>query len=207
MAFLNPTGQLQQLAQAAPDQSPQGNPFAWDTLMIGAQAFPGLALVHAKRRYRLDAKKQAGVDGGTLTAFGHEPGDVDIVVRVWTRSHFLTLPTALLWLLPKPNKGLPTAVDVSHPALAMLSIRHLFFTDVSAPEPTGTKQMFELKLKATEYLPAKPATKTVTIQGSLRITQVPVAAGTLPGQPTAPANYAQGKGVTDPASTPGDLAP
>jgi hypothetical protein len=189
--------------KSATGTAPQSLPISWDTLQVAGVQFPGVAQVDADRAYRCDKKAGAGVDGATLTGFGHEPGEVKVKVRVWTNDHFARLPAVLALLMPLPKKGLPSPVDVYHPALKLLGIHSLYFTKIGAPRATGTKQVYEIDLAATEFLQTRSSQNAVnTVKSS--VTGVAVAPGTLPGQtPGTTPNF----GVPDPSTDAKQLGP
>lgn len=155
-------------------------PFTWDVLQLAGQELPGLAKVKASRKYKLDRKDQAGADGGDLTGLGHMPAEVEITLRLWTTSQFNELQSLLPKLMTRPGKGIPSPVDASHPALALLGIKSLYITELSAPMETSTKHVFELTLQATEFLPVKKQNVTLTPTMSAAEADVPVEPGLLP---------------------------
>lgn len=155
-------------------------PFTWDTLIVAGKEIPGLARVRAAREYKVDKKNGAGADGATLTGLGHLPVEATITLKLWQPAQAQELQQLLPLILPKPKKGRPVPVDVSHPALAFLGVRALYFTRVGAPEPTSEKGVYEVELKGTEFLPVQNGqnvTFTAKASQSTSLTTVPVAQG------------------------------
>ena len=155
-------------------------PFTWDVLGLAGDEVPGLAKVKATRKYKLDKKDQAGADGGDLTGLGHMPAEVEITLRIWNTDQFNDLQALLPKIMVKPGKGVPSPVDASHPALTLLGIKSLYITEISAPMETSTKQVYELTLQATEFLPVKKKNVTLTPTMSATTADVPVEPGLIP---------------------------
>jgi hypothetical protein len=75
---------------------------------------------------------------------------------------------------------MPSPIDASHPALALLGIKSLYVTEISAPMETSTNQVYELTLQATEFLPVKKKNVTLTPTMSATTADVPVEPGLIP---------------------------
>jgi hypothetical protein len=189
---------------------PLSAPQVWDVMTVGGVPLPGLAKVKAKRKYKTDVKNAAGADGATLTGLGHEPTEASITLRIWTEAHWEQLKTVAPLLMPPPKKGLPSPVDVSHPTLAFLKVRSLYFTEIGAPEESS-RGVWEVELVATEYLP---------IKGGANVTKTPLGANAKIGNvevhekfvdptllPDGTYSDGTGQGVIAPKDDPGVTGP
>jgi hypothetical protein len=135
---------------------------AWDTLVVAGVPLPGAARISSGgRQYETDKKKVVGADGQTLTGLGHVPAQLDIALTIWTGRQFQAMSALIPTLLPLPGKGTPQPLAVYHPSLVELGIRSLYFTFIGVLIHMG-KGKFERHLRATEFLPTKPANVTAT---------------------------------------------
>jgi len=190
-----------------------GNPVAWDTLKVAGEIMPGVARVDPEREYEVDRKRTAGADGATLTGFGHMPAKVKINLRLWSDEQFQRFKNILPTIFPKPKKGRPVPVDVSHPALSVLGIRSLYFTKISAPRPSSTPGVFEVPLEAVEFLPVSTANITLTPNQSaasgdaLAGINYAGASGKLPLPPINPLDTLLSNGLLPPSEDSSDTGP
>jgi hypothetical protein len=182
-------------------------PLTWDVFFVGTSRLPGLVKVKGARKYKLDRKDTAGADGQTLTGLGHLPFEATITIRLWEDQHWEDLKAVIPVLMPPPIKGRPVPVDVAHPTLDLHSVKSLYFTEISVPEETGTKGVYEVILQATEFLPVKGGNVTLTPSASARIDQVKIEEGLLPDSTPTPPDPNSVNGAQLPSTNPDDSAP
>jgi hypothetical protein len=166
----------------------------WDTVILGGLWLPGLGKVLVKTRKRFDVKKKKGSDGAGLTFTGYDPSDVNITLRVWTPIHLDTLQSLMPMLKAKSTTAAGAqataaelALDISHPALALIAIHSVVVVGVSGlvdVEPKGVKQM---EIACLEYVPPAKGDNSATTKKSQNFTNstainVPAAAKELPSK-------------------------
>lgn len=163
----------------------------WDTVVIGGMKLPGLCEVRGLAQLELDKKKPKGSNGVTLTVTGYEPGPFEITCTVWTSEQWDWLQDWInkFWALPRKsrpttvekkvrtgsnpdgspkiskvsskNKASQVALQIEHPALAVLGISSCVVQAVSIPEPGSFEGSKVVKIKVVEHvLPNGTVTKT-----------------------------------------------
>lgn len=125
-------------------------PDAWDAIVIAGSAMPGLALVSGEGIGRdIDMKKSPGRDGARLRDRGYQNAKFTVELRVWTADQFESLQRRLEDLQPKRRGGTRNALDVAHPALAMLGVTSMYVQGIGMPVIKGG--ILSVTLKAVEW--------------------------------------------------------
>jgi hypothetical protein len=149
---------------------PFTNPSAWDTIKLGGQPNPGLAIVgQFKRVYPWDKKQGKGVVGtvSTLTGIPAIRG-VKIVFQLWTRQHFIDWANFVQLFQYDPDAAAAiAAIDIEHPSLVMNGPKAVLCESITNPVHKGNG-LYEIEVELSEYLPvvAKAAVKTVDLSGT-----------------------------------------
>jgi hypothetical protein len=129
------------------------SPSAWDTMIVGDDRLPGVAIVSGGRRSKVDQKSSPGSDGSTLTFLGREPADINVKLVMWDGAQLRAWAKILTRIMPPPGKIPPAPYDVYHPALAVNRIRSLYLMDVGLLKPSGQPGVWECELRFLEFLP------------------------------------------------------
>ena len=103
-------------------------------------------------------------------------GRADLLLGVFGRQRDTGLCAEILEIDARVG-DIDAALDLAH----LLGIKSLYVTEISAPMETSTKQVYELTLQATEFLPVKKK-KNVTLTPTMSATtaDVPVEPGLIP---------------------------
>lgn len=145
----------------------------WDICYLANIQLPGICLVQAKKKKRLDIKRAKGKQNATITFNGNDPADVLITCRIWTPVQLSLLQALLPVINPPPNAKTFSAVDIAHPALTLLGIGSVVVQFLDALQPTQTKGVWELKIYCIEYAGPTKKDVTKTADGSSNYNTVP----------------------------------
>ncbi len=138
------------------------NPGAWDRPVFdfgeGDQVLtlrmPGISKVKGKGIAKLDKKSAPGSSGATVTYLGAEPIEVEITTTIWDQTQLQELDRIIRMLAPRPTKGLPKPVRVSHPKLAMFGVSKLFVSEIGMLEESGSARgAMDITIHFVQYLP------------------------------------------------------
>lgn len=125
-------------------------PDAWDTIIIAGAVMPGHAIVSGDGISRdIDLKKSPGRDGARLRDRGYQNAKFSIEIQVWEADQLEELQRRLEDLQPKRRGGTRNALDVAHPALAMLGITAMYVEGIGMP--TLKDGSLSVTLKAIEW--------------------------------------------------------
>jgi hypothetical protein len=145
---------------------------AWDVCLLAGVALPGLASVKVKARKRFDVKKKKGSDGARLTFTGYDPADVTVTLRLWTPEHLNQLWHLMPRLKAKAAAkeaqaaAVDLALDINHPALALLSIHSVVIETVGGLEPADVRGSKQMEIHCLEYVPPQNVDVTRTPKGA-----------------------------------------
>jgi hypothetical protein len=161
----------------------------WDQVSFAGQILPGIALVTTKRGNRYDVKKAKGRSFATITVQGFDPAEVKVLVKLWTRQQ-LNAWASILPVLISPSKtnadGTLNALDIYHPALALMNVGAVVIRSVSALKPSPVRGIWESDIECLEYKPVKAKNDTATVKGAINITIAGVSAPSQAQPPPAP---------------------
>lgn len=134
------------------------NPDAWDRPVFGegrqALTMPGISRVKGKGVAKLDRKSAPGSSGATVTYLGADPIEVEITTIIWEKSHLQELERVLALLAPRPAKGVPAPVRVSHPKLQMFGVSKLFVSEIGLlEESSSVRGAQEITIRFVQFLP------------------------------------------------------
>jgi hypothetical protein len=110
------------------------DPEAWDLLLLGTQALPGVWDIEDGNGKRIiDVKKAPGLDGARVKDKGYEPGALVLVGQLCTAEEWELLQTVIEPMLPsKIGKG-HSPVAISHPKAIFAKISQIYITEVEFP--------------------------------------------------------------------------
>ena len=132
----------------------------WDTLILGADVWPGLPVVEAAASRSVDAQKKKGDDGANLVDQGYEPTQVKITIRMWLREQWEELQRLLPNVHPRTKGGIRTPVDIIHPATQLIGVRQIYVEKVGPL--TVDRGLMTFVLEAIEWFPAPKPNKSST---------------------------------------------
>jgi len=133
----------------------------WDRLTINGRWYAGTVSVDGQGvSQKLDVRSPPGADGARLVHKGYEPASVELTLRLWTEAHLEDFSALLPQIHPRRRIGARSAIDVFHPALALLLIQRVVVRTVGLLRPSGTPGLFECKLTCLEYAPPTPRSVT-----------------------------------------------
>jgi hypothetical protein len=144
--------------------SPIQNPGAWDVIVIGGVASPGVCYLSGfKRLHEFDKKKGKGTQGATLTFTQKPPveGTVKFLLGYQTTTgtvdHFDAWGSFVKLLKYDPTRKSVQAIDIYHPALAFIDVVSCVCTEIEAPQIEGDpgQQLYTITIKLCEYNPPK----------------------------------------------------
>ena len=169
---------------------PVANPQAWDSLVLGGQPNPGLAIVSdVKRKHEWDVKKGKGTFGATTTFVGRPPAQGSVEILLWKPEHFRAWDTFRALLKYDPTKKSVQAVSVYHPAWADVDFKSVVTESIGSIVHKG-KGLYSVVVDFLEFFPA-PKKSAVSTPTSSATTQK----GTTPGAQPDPIGDAQQREV------------
>jgi hypothetical protein len=109
-----------------------------------------------KRTTRVDSKRIHSGTGAQTTFLRREPSEVVFTAQVWTSAQLADYETVVKQLFPLvlDSTRTPQAVDVHHPALALVGIKSLMLKDVGLLRRVSAATPAESELTFLEFLPA-----------------------------------------------------
>lgn len=153
---------------------------AWDVVELGGQKLPGVWTAQAVASKRVDEKQAAGSHAATPTFLGKKPAEVTLTGYIWTPAQLklwndivelIWPPPCLLPMDAKKAKAFKrkldnTALDIYHPALAMLRISSVIVEAIPSPAPGRNSGERTVVIKCREFVArskktASSAVKTV----------------------------------------------
>lgn len=139
-----------------------------DIVFIAGSVFPGTAKVTTQKVRRVEVNTAPGVDGATLRDLGYEASKVEIAVRVWTQPQLNALDKRVKTVLVprKDDKGREQAVDIQHPALAMLGISKIVVKSVGSLNEVSPG-IYEMRISAVEYVARRDDAPRASVKGSI----------------------------------------
>lgn len=94
------------------EQVASGTPFwgdapdAYDTVVLGGQALPGIVTPRGQAfSVRADKKRAAGQDGESLTVTGVDPAEFELTIRMWTPDHLKAFAAVAKLVKPRRSEG------------------------------------------------------------------------------------------------------
>lgn len=132
---------------------------AWDRVIIGGRALPGLSKADATAGRKIDVKSVRGKDGARLRDGGYTPAKVTVECIVWESADLGALSEALERLQPRGGAS-RAPVQIAHPALAAIGISQVYVESISAP--VLDKGKLTTKLTFVEWTETPPTTNVST---------------------------------------------
>jgi hypothetical protein len=133
---------------------------AWDTLRLAGDPAPGLcvSITGATNARAWDTKKATNSSGASIVYSGDELAKLKVRLLLWTDAHLAEWEAWKRHLAP-PTEGNPNALDIEHPALALLTvpITSVVVEDAGGPvlQPDGT---YTIDIALLQYRAPTPAT-------------------------------------------------
>ena len=181
---------------------PFSQPQAWDVIQVAQQVSPGLCkLAGFKRAFEWDQKKGKGTTGATATFVGRPLAKGTITIKIWTLDQYNALIAFLPLLKYDPTKKAVQAVDVYHPALAMIDLLSFVCEGVGMLEHAG-EQLYTCVIELLEYAPPPKASAVSTPSGSATTGTGGSGASGTPADPVADAQQKEIAALLNKASQP-----
>jgi hypothetical protein len=143
---------------------------AWDRVIIGPYEFSGTVKVSGSGpKLQLDKRKHPGADGATIVSKGYELAEFTLTLRVWTQQHLEDFSELMGRVHPARNASARNALDVYHPALALLSITKMVVVSPGLLVPGDVPGLMECSLACMEYRPpsaSRNATHRATVDNN-----------------------------------------
>ena len=150
------------MSNTAQGANPFTVPEAFDTITIGGETMPGIAVVKAERKHKYDEKKTKGSKGSTLTYAGSDLVDITIDLTIFDQEGYDDWIAKAPALLPDPKN--PKALDAVHPHLDAVNVSSIVMVSTPAPVHEGGGK-WTVALKAKEFV-AAPKAASGTPDGS-----------------------------------------
>lgn len=151
--FLKPTS-LTGGGRSIPHPEDDGD--AWDTLILGNFAMPGIWTVDGFAERVIDVKKPKGQDGARFKDEGYKPSDLMLVGQIIDRTEWKTMTEALKDIHPRKKGSANEPLACEHPALAYLGVSNVYVTKVFGPRVRDG--IIEVRIAVLEWVP-KPKVK------------------------------------------------
>jgi hypothetical protein len=136
--------------------SPYTSPLRWDYIECAGVVSPGVipkSGVHGfDRRYNFDPKNGYGMFGSVLTFALRPAAEGSFTIWTWTAEQYDSMGNFLSVLEYDPTKTKVQAIDIFHPALAVLGIRRVVTNLISPPKHMGGKK-YEWTVGFIEFRP------------------------------------------------------
>jgi hypothetical protein len=134
----------------------EGSP--WDLGYLDGVLIPGkVAIGDGSITRKIDVQNGPGIDGATMKFQSVDPGDLSIVVVIWTPDQWRAWQAFNESFLPKSGKKPPRAYSFYHPATAAIGIFQIVSETVGVPRFDEGKRLVSITIKARQYLKPKKA--------------------------------------------------
>jgi hypothetical protein len=145
--------------QYAADQPTGSIPFwgsapdAWDTVVLGGVALPGIATPSGWLEQRLFKKRSPKKHGQTVVFNGWGAAQVEVRLEIWTPDQWEAFVGVVKRIvIPPPKKGVPPPLSISHPAVAVLGVTAVHVEKIYMPKMIRPGVM-QIDLKCEQFLP------------------------------------------------------
>ena len=149
-------------------QIPRGpwhtNPEAWDSAVIDAKTWPGIATINFKRANKWDTPKAQGSHGAPRKFKGVDLGTGSIEIVYWTQEQHDEIVTLLADIEPEPGKTEPKSHRIQHAVATVRKLKDFTVDDVDGPKVRGGIGTFVIGI--TEHREPTTAKATGTAKGS-----------------------------------------
>lgn len=137
----------------------------WDIIIIANIDFLGFVEVTGGVSRDIQINKPKGADGATITDNGYKLANLDITLSIVTQFDWDSFQNDLLPLIHPRRKGGPrTPVVFTHPAMNVLGITRIYFTQIGALK-VGKDKIGTINLKAIEWAAAPKVVKKAAGKG------------------------------------------
>lgn len=135
---------------------------AWDTLVLGADIWPGIAEISgAGVSRKLDIKQSIGTDGATMKDEGYQPARLTISITIYSEAQWLRLQELLPKVHPRKPGGSRTPLEIYHPQSSLLGITQIYIDKIGIPKkPSAGDGLCVLEMSAVEWVPAPKPVRT-----------------------------------------------
>ena len=158
--FLSPTSWDQITIAGSTWGTPLTNAYGF---LDGVGSGGSVEIEGAARFWRLDQKNPSGQDGAIQTYRGKKPIVFKLIFNMWTDAQFT------YWISFSSNLVAEKALDIQHPALAVLGIQSIMVKSVGAVKKVDERLMFRSVVEVHEFLPPPPVQVTTTPLGALNV--------------------------------------
>lgn len=128
------------------------NPDEWDTLILGADTWPGLARVEVTRSQKWDDAEAKGAHGQEPKYQGRGVAGLTITVIVWTSEQYELLEELVARIEPEPGAETPGPLDIAHPVARFRRIRKVKVESIDGPDEEDSGQ-WSITIHAKEMSP------------------------------------------------------
>lgn len=136
------------------------DPASWEGVVLNGTRLPGLSWITGSMGIRVSRKKVGGVHGHTVIQFGYEPGKLSVKLVLWTKQHLIDWVKQLETLRPKPGRGQPSVVSISHPSTQMMGVSWVEVINIGLLEQDEpSMDSFNCKLELRESISPPTAGK------------------------------------------------
>lgn len=127
----------------------------WDVCTLGPNRLPGLVKIRPRRSRKLDKKKPPGSHFATVTNQGYNPGELEIVLLLWTPDQWNALQDMMPSLEPPATQGTGTPTfDIVHPVAAFRNIKSIIIEEIEGPfESSAVRGGMEMRFKCIQFSP------------------------------------------------------
>jgi len=174
------------------------DPASWEAVYLAGRRLPGLSWIDGTMGIRVSRKKVTGVHGHVPVQFGYEAGKFQVKMVLWTKEHLQDWAEQLQTLRPRPGRGQPDSVTISHPATTLMGVDYVDVIHVSLlSQDEPGMDVYNCTLDLLEHIPQPVAGKGVTQVPSLSN----VKRALNPGKPAQLPTTPQAKAALPPSQT------
>ena len=151
-----------------PDQIGDGSswiydPRSWNTFTAGGLDWVGkFHIRNAKRKYKIDTKNAAGLEGATHTYRGYHVEHFDVTFFLWTDAQWAYWRIFSALFQYQGIKGSVFPVGVYHPSLHLVGIQSVICLSVGTVEVDENSLEASARLVLKEYIPPPLVSATQT---------------------------------------------
>lgn len=135
---------------------PEDDGDAWDMLVLGNFAMPGIWTVTGDVARDLDKKKSKGKDGQRIKDNGYLNAEIVLIGQMTDRDDWKVMINAMKDIHPRKKGSATEPLACEHPVLAFLGITNVYVQRISSPRIVDG--ILEIRIAVLEWLP-KPKVK------------------------------------------------
>lgn len=135
---------------------PEDDGDAWDQLVLGNFAMPGIWTVDGDVGRDIDVKKTKGKDGARFKDNGYQPGELMLIGQMASAEDWQVMIDALKDIHPRKKGAKTEPLACEHPQLAYLGVTNVYVRRVFTPRVIDG--ILECRIAVLEWVP-KPKVK------------------------------------------------